>query len=691
MVQINEADSAAHTPHRLRFSTSKSSGSSYSDVRERFARRQQRKHEERMNNAIQSSRLQNETVTLRRSSAFISPIIQANLKRSRETSNQSSVISPTSVTHSIPREPQVPIPVGADKVENKTPDIDDEEVTALRPILCATSVVRNENAPPLMRRMQEHGSLLDRVMSMSSCTKESDNASTLENRKVLAIQHPTKEKHQISDALVVGETTKLACKAGASTRKFAYQAFVDAGLLVGRTVTDCAVFSKDVYRLNSSTAHRQRGDDSDFFLHETGSHAGMNEEEVLSATLPYDSLKQSRSPDQVFGIDYSDAFRHAPPQKYNFEIALDASDFAQLLIHAHGKDSLFLGESAKSKTYGDSFRSEFKGETSERISDECEVARRSLTEAFQVQREFPTGVGKEPDATDAIKELRLPSALHLKHDVVPQPGMSTLPGQSDGKLDYKNASREDLSDNLPDMERETRRPTRNYPTRTEQTPIYGEMRPKPGKDTQINDNRCKQNTTAKVPMELSSLRSEVVNLQAQIAEARAARFAIETEKVQAMLDRERYHREVDELKSQVSKIEQQERETRDQLENNAHAREEESRKLRMELDEVRSFLEKKIIERERIASLRRDAYTHLNEFNELKYINERKFHEGDDEKKKLKAEINSMNEVLLMKHAGIVNQAASHLERTKHIESEINQTKEITRRLKLRILETGDF
>lgn len=567
MAQIDDIDTTrAQAPHRARFS--KSPERSSSDVRERFARRQQRKLEEkRLQNAKHTLHLPTE---LTRSSAFMSPIIQATLKRSRETSNHASaLVSPTSVTHSIPRESHVVVVENNSnsKDENLETDADDQNAVSRRPMLCAVNS-HNANAPPRLRRLQGRESLLDSAIFISSCGTKRCGEDEPIRRNVQASQHFPEEKSLISEELTLPKTTQLACRTDANTKKFAYQTFVDARLWLGRTVTDCTVFSKDVYRLNSSEAHRQRDDDLNFFLHESGNY----EDEALKVTQPPEQLR-SRSHARALGVESSDVFNKHTPSRAdnNFQITADSSDFAQLLMRANANDIPFLPRATKSKASLDTFRTQFKDKPSWPMDDERKISSRAVTEGHQARGDPTRGPEIRLNPKSTTGRLRLPSKPKLQDDF--DLHLDAQRWQLDDRSDYKNPIHWNILYGLPDSYLETNKSGRDLQTYTEQTLstseesniIENEMRSFSSYwdfDTEAtrNENKGTHRNAASVPMELASLHGEIEKLRTQIAEARSAHFVPETDNVQAILDRDRYHTEVHELETWVSKVDQEERE-----------------------------------------------------------------------------------------------------------------------------------
>ena len=473
------------------------------------------------------------------------------------------------------------------KDENQDADLDDQKGVSHYPLVCAGNVPKPD-APPLLRG---RGSLLDTAIFMTSCGKMGGEEDQLIRSNAHACQYlPTNQCHNSTEDLAIQKTTQLACRTDANTKKFAYQTFVDAGLLLGRTVTDCTALSKDVYRLNSSKAHRQRDDDLDFFLHESGNY----EEEALNVTLR-SSEQLVRSPPHArpIGVDYSAAIQHKPPRTCNdFHSAADSSQFAQLLHRAYADKIPLLPRETKSATV-DTFRPQYSDKPSWDVDGERKTSSRAaIAEHQHVEGASIRGHGIRLSPKKTIAGLRLPHKVNV--DILHDAQRCQL----NDRRDYKNPIHENILYGLPDIV------GRDLQTYTEQTlTIYGESN---RIDDEIkssdrnfaegadrDDNRGKDHNATNVPLELASLRGEIGKLRTQIAEARVARFITDTDKVEAILGRDRYHTEVRELKTRASKVEQQEREIRDQMDIDAHAREMEAKKLRLELDEVRSFLEQK--------------------------------------------------------------------------------------------------
>lgn len=603
---ITIASTGTATPHYI--GSSKSPGRSYSDVRERFARRQQRKlEEERLHNATQTLHLPNE---LTRSSAFMSPIIQATLKRGRESSHQASaLISPTSVTHAIPREPHVVV-VGSNSIkdENQEADkvvIDDQKIVSRYPMLCSANV-RNRDAPSRLQGLQGRGSLLDSAIFITSCGRHRREEDALIRNSEQTSQYLSTAKSNISEDRALRKTSQFLCRTDANTKKFAYQTFVEAGLLLGRTVTDCTVLSKDVYRLNSTATHRQRDDDLNFFLHESGDF----EVDALNDTLrPSEPLIRSRTHAKPIGIDYSEVFQHTSSRTgKDFRATTDSSNFSQLLHRAYTNDQPFLPRETKSKRGLDTFRSQYNDIPSGHMDPDKKASSRAVTESHQGEEVFIPGLEIKLKPRTTTGALRLPSKPKLHDDF--DLHLDARRWRLDDHSDYKNHLPENILYVLPQVEVETDRPTNDLQACSEEAPTIPDESKVVIDDDEIirstewdfaaeGYRRGNNNHAAKVPMELASLRGEIAKLRAQIAEARIARFVAETDKGEAMLDRDRTFTEVRELKTWVSKVEQQEREIRCQIDSEAQARDMEANKLRRELDKVRSLLEpKELLEKE---------------------------------------------------------------------------------------------
>ncbi len=566
MTDIGEADATAQTPLNARLS--KSPGRpSYADVRERFARRQQRKlEEERLRQARETLHVPTE---LTRTSAFMSPIIQATLKRGRETSHPApKLISPTSVTHSIPRESHVLAVEENNKEDSQDADTNDQNVISRYPLLCAANLRQLESVTtPRLRHLQGRGSLLDSALLFSSCGAKRNEEDGLVRRSAQANQL----KDQNAAELVHQRPALLACRADANTKKFAYQTIVNAGLMLGRTVTDCTVLSKDVYRLNSTVAHRQRDDDMDFFLHESGNF----EEEAMDVTLrPDEQVMQSGSFARSPWDESSVPSQRTPSRaSKNIHFTADASDFAQLHIRSTS-DIPFLPDESTIEPNIDDFHTPLKEMPSWQNDDERETFSRPIATSHHLDAETNRGFGIKLNPRTAIAGLRLPSKPKLQDNVdLPcdlwQSGMDNQRGYTNLTLEtsfYESPQRD-----LPDDE--FRSFDRNDILET---------------NKRIED-KGKDSYAATSPLEIASLRGEIVRLRIQIAEARTARFVTETEKVQAMLDRDHYQSAINELKTRASTVKREEDELWEQMESIAHARNMEAKQLKTELDKARSF------------------------------------------------------------------------------------------------------
>jgi hypothetical protein len=575
MADTGEADATAQTPPNVVLS--KSPGRSYSDVRERFARRQQRKlEEERLRHARETLHVPTE---LTRSSAFMSPIIQATLKRGRETSHPASkLISPTSVTHSIPRESHF---LTVEEKNDQDADTDDQNVVSRYTMLCAANLHQVAKVTPRLRHLQDRGSLLDSAILFSSCGTKRGEEDDLVRRSAQTNQL----KDQIAEELVLQRPSLRACRADANTKKFAYQTIVNAGLMLGRTVTDCTILSKDVYRLNSTVAHRQRDDDMNFFLHESGNF----EEEALDVTLrPDEQVIQSRSLAGPLWNESSVPSQLTPSRTKNIHFTADASDFAQLHIRNAG-DIPFLPDESAIESDIDDFRTPLKETPSWHTDDERETFSRSFAERHDVKTDTTRGFGIKLNPSATIEGLRLPSKPKLHDDFdlpfdVRQAGM-------DDRRGYTNLIPDNILYESPhrDLQRLTTSEKLDLPD--------GESRLLDRKSTadpnrRIED-RGKDTNAANTPLEIASLRGEIMRLRTKIAEARVARFVTETNKVQAMLDRDCYQSEISELKIRASTVKREEEELWQQMESIAHARDVEAKNLRIELDEARSFFNQK--------------------------------------------------------------------------------------------------
>ncbi|GAX19356.1 hypothetical protein FisN_4Lh065 [Fistulifera solaris] len=576
MTDIGEAYATAQTPQNVRLS--KSPGRSYSDVRERFARRQQRKlEEERLRHARETLHVPTE---LTRSSAFMSPIIQATLKRGRETSHPASkLISPTSVTHSIPRESHGLAVEEKSIDDNQDADTDDQNVISRYPLLCAASLRHMESVTPRLRHLQGRGSLLDSAIFFSSCNKKK-----IEEDRRSAQANQLKDKN--AEQLVHQKPALLACRADANTKKFAYQTIVNAGLILGRTVTDCSVLSKDVYRLNSTVAHRQRDDDMDFFLHESGCF----EEEALDVTLrPDEQVVQSRSFAGPIWDESSIPSQDSPSRaNRNIHFTADASDFAQLHIRSTS-DIPFLPDESTIKPDFNDFDTPLKETPSWHNDDERETFSRPLATRHHLDAETTRGFGIKLNPRTTIAGLRLPSKPKLQDNIDLPFGVRQH--EMDDPRGYTDLIPETIFYESPhrDSQRLTTFNALELPDDESRFAGRGDILEANKRGEELG----KDSNAATAPLEIASLRGEIVRLRTRIAEARTARFVSETDKVQAMLDRDCYQSEISELKTRALTVKREEEEPREQMEGVVHARDVEAKKLRPEFDEARSSLNQK--------------------------------------------------------------------------------------------------
>ncbi len=203
--------------------------------------------------------------------------------------------------------------------------------------------------------------------------------------------------------------------------------------------------------------------------------------------------------------------------------------------------------------------------------------------------------------------------------------------------------------------------------------------------------------------DLLSLRSEVVDLRSQLAEAQAASLAKDKE-----IDKLRYQR--DDAQSQLSglnqKIKRLEREAitlrakatvSGQQEKDVAIRyEEEVRNLQVALEEAnREVIEqaeqKKHLERDlsevQIATMKYAAEVEglKNQMEKTREAADEKVSAGDAEARRLQNELREIKEKLSQTNSEIINQAAAHLKEKGRLQSELEQTRKVAEVLQSKV------
>lgn len=202
--------------------------------------------------------------------------------------------------------------------------------------------------------------------------------------------------------------------------------------------------------------------------------------------------------------------------------------------------------------------------------------------------------------------------------------------------------------------------------------------------------------------------ADVVVLKAQLAATRAARLSAEREKDEVLEKSTKLESEASALKEQVSKMKFELEQLRRKSDRTALETEDESKNLKEELDLVRTRLqeseqkalseisrgkqlEEELTETHAQAIKLRDVVAQLlAEVEKSKEESSEQARTGEDETKKLQADLKRMKDKLAETNADIVAQAASHLKERQRLVEELQQARETVQKLQRKIYSMDD-
>lgn len=190
-----------------------------------------------------------------------------------------------------------------------------------------------------------------------------------------------------------------------------------------------------------------------------------------------------------------------------------------------------------------------------------------------------------------------------------------------------------------------------------------------------------------------SLRADVVDLKAQLAEARAARLSAEQSKSQlkeqadgALVESARLREQVAGLRLEVAHLKRQSDDAAKQSEAETQRLQDEIAGLKDNLAETKSEvdvqsrrgqqLEEELTETQADATrLRRQVADFLAQLEKTKKMRDEVVQRGDEEARRLQSEVKAMKDKLAKTNAEVVAQAAEHLKERKRIEEELIRSK----------------